>query len=149
MHRRARWSTTHRQFFPARTIAHRWPPRSHERPTWHAQDAYLPQRLLDKLMFMYNYMEMARVTGVPMSYLLSRGQSIKVFSQLLRKCKTRGYLIPNIKASSAMWLRSGITSAYARSEHCGSDLVQDISGAAVHTKSSTHIGSPVCVCVLS
>lgn len=42
------------------------------------QDAYLPQRLLDKLMFIYNYVEMARVTGVPISFLLSRGQSIKV-----------------------------------------------------------------------
>ena len=42
------------------------------------QDAYLPQRLVDNLMYMYNYVEMARVTGVPMSYLLSRGQSIKV-----------------------------------------------------------------------
>eukprot|EP00955_Chlamydomonas_euryale_P069675 360530-Chlamydomonas_euryale.AAC.8 len=61
------------------------------------KDAYLPQRLFDKLMFAYNYMEMARVTGVPMSYLLSRGQSIKVFSQILRKCRTRGYLIPNLK----------------------------------------------------
>lgn len=27
------------------------------------QDAYLPQRLLDKLMYTYNYIEMARVTG--------------------------------------------------------------------------------------
>ena len=36
------------------------------------QDAYLPQRLVDKLMYMYNYVEMARVTGVPMSYLLTR-----------------------------------------------------------------------------
>jgi DNA polymerase delta subunit 1 len=69
--------------------------------TPHPQDAYLPQRLLDKLMFMYNYMEMARVTGVPMSYLLSRGQSIKVFSQLLRKCRARGYLIPNIKSAGS------------------------------------------------
>lgn len=42
------------------------------------QDAYLPQRLLDKLMYIYNYVEMARVTGVPISFLLSRGQSIKV-----------------------------------------------------------------------
>ena len=42
------------------------------------QDAYLPQRLLDKLMFIYTYVEMARVTGVPISFLLSRGQSIKV-----------------------------------------------------------------------
>ena len=48
-------------------------------------------------MFMYNYMEMARVTGVPLSYLLSRGQSIKVFSQILRKSRTRNFLIPNMK----------------------------------------------------
>jgi hypothetical protein len=39
---------------------------------------FLFSRLLDKLMSMFNYMEMARVTGVPLSYLLSRGQQIKV-----------------------------------------------------------------------
>jgi hypothetical protein len=38
----------------------------------HRQDAYLPQRLLDKLMYMFNHIEMARVTGVPPSYLLTR-----------------------------------------------------------------------------
>jgi DNA polymerase delta subunit 1 len=36
------------------------------------KDAYLPQRLMDKLMYMYNHIEMARVTGVPASYLLTR-----------------------------------------------------------------------------
>ena len=51
------------------------------------KDAYLPQRLVEKLMYMYNYIEMARVTGVPMSYLLTRGQSIRVFS---RYCARRG-----------------------------------------------------------
>uniref|UniRef100_A0A0D3HJ21 DNA polymerase n=1 Tax=Oryza barthii TaxID=65489 RepID=A0A0D3HJ21_9ORYZ len=60
-------------------------------------DAYLPQRLLDKLMYIYNYVEMARVTGVPISFLLSRGQSIKVLSQLLRKAKQKNLVIPNIK----------------------------------------------------
>lgn len=49
------------------------------------KDAILPLRLLDKLMCLINYIEMARVTGVPLSYLLSRGQQIKVVSQLLRK----------------------------------------------------------------
>ena len=29
-------------------------------------------------MCVYNYIEMARVTGVPFSYLLTRGQQIKV-----------------------------------------------------------------------
>ena len=48
------------------------------------KDAYLPLRLLDKLMCIINAMEMARVTGVPLSYLQTRGQQIKVVSQLLR-----------------------------------------------------------------
>jgi len=61
------------------------------------QDAYLPQRLMDKLMCFVNYTEMARVTGVPFNYLLSRGQSIKVLSQLFRKANEEGYLIPSLK----------------------------------------------------
>ena len=64
------------------------------------KDAYLPQRLLDKLMMLYNFVEMARVTGVPMSYLLTRGQSVKVFSQILRKAAQRGLLVPNMKPAS-------------------------------------------------
>jgi hypothetical protein len=44
-----------------------------------------------------NYTEMARVTGVPFNYLLSRGQSIKVLSQLFRKANDEGYLIPTFK----------------------------------------------------
>ena len=47
------------------------------------KDALLPLRLMDKLMFVVNTMEMARVTGVPISYLLTRGQSVKVMAQLL------------------------------------------------------------------
>lgn len=61
------------------------------------QDAYLPQRLLDKLMCFINYTEMARVTGVPFNFLLSRGQSIKVLSQLYRKANEDGYLVPSHK----------------------------------------------------
>ena len=36
-------------------------------------------------------MEMSRVTGVPFSYLLTRGQQIKVISQLLRKVRVFCY----------------------------------------------------------
>jgi hypothetical protein len=43
---------------------------------------------------MYNYVEMARVTGVPISFLLGRGQMIKVVSQLLRKGREQNLLIP-------------------------------------------------------
>jgi DNA polymerase delta subunit 1 len=62
------------------------------------QDAYLPQRLLDKLMCFVNYTEMARVTGVPFNYLLSRGQQIKVVSQLYRKANEDGYLVPAVQS---------------------------------------------------
>ncbi|QNP95562.1 DNA polymerase family B-domain-containing protein [Yarrowia lipolytica] len=61
------------------------------------KDAYLPQRLMDKLMCLINYTEMARVTGVPFSFLLSRGQQIKVISQLFRKALEVGMVIPNLK----------------------------------------------------
>ncbi|KAF9078186.1 DNA polymerase family B-domain-containing protein [Rhodocollybia butyracea] len=65
------------------------------------KDAYLPQRLLDKLMCFVNYIEMARVTGVPFNYLLSRGQSIKVLSQLFRKANEEGYIIPAMKGEGS------------------------------------------------
>ncbi len=38
----------------------------------------LPMKLMEKLSVMVNYVEMARVTGVPLNFLLSRGQQIKV-----------------------------------------------------------------------
>lgn len=58
------------------------------------KDAYLPLKLLNRLMCIVNYMERARVTGVPLSCLLTRGQQIKVVSQLLRQAKKAGYLMP-------------------------------------------------------
>ena len=58
------------------------------------KDAYLPLRLLDKLMCVINYMEMARVTGVPLSYLQTRGQQIKVVSQLIRKAMQQDLIMP-------------------------------------------------------
>jgi DNA polymerase delta subunit 1 len=51
-------------------------------------------RLLEKLMCLFNLTEMARVTGVPISFLFSRGQQIKVASQLYRKAKTLDMVIP-------------------------------------------------------
>ena len=58
------------------------------------KDAYLPQRLLEKLMCVINYTEMARVTGVPFSYLITRGQQIKVMSQIYRKCLKENLVVP-------------------------------------------------------
>uniref|UniRef100_A0A452GR66 DNA polymerase n=1 Tax=Gopherus agassizii TaxID=38772 RepID=A0A452GR66_9SAUR len=62
------------------------------------KDAYLPLRLLEKLMCVINYMEMARVTGVPLGYLLSRGQQVKVVSQLLRQAMKQELVMPVVKS---------------------------------------------------
>lgn len=61
------------------------------------KDAQLPQRLMDKLSVLVNYIEMARVTGVPVSFLISRGQQIKVYSMILRKCLKEKLLVPTLK----------------------------------------------------
>ncbi|KIW21021.1 hypothetical protein PV08_01600 [Exophiala spinifera] len=61
------------------------------------KDAYLPQRLMDKLMCLVNYTEMARVTGVPFNFLLSRGQQVKFISQLFRKALEQQLVIPNLR----------------------------------------------------
>ena len=58
------------------------------------KDALLPLRLMGKLMLFINAIEMARVTGVPIVYLLTRGQQIKVVSQLYRKARQHDLLIP-------------------------------------------------------
>ena len=63
------------------------------------KDAYLPLRLLDKLMCLFNLTEMARVTGVPISFLFSRGQQIKVASQLYRKAKGYDMIIPSRRSN--------------------------------------------------
>ncbi|KAA1468795.1 hypothetical protein DENSPDRAFT_834227 [Dentipellis sp. KUC8613] len=65
------------------------------------KDAYLPQRLMDKLMCFVNYTEMARVTGVPFNFLLARGQSIKVLSQMFRKANEEGYVIPALRGEGS------------------------------------------------
>lgn len=48
------------------------------------KDADLPLRLLDHVKSFANDIEMARVTGVSISNLLTKGEQVKVVAQLLR-----------------------------------------------------------------
>ena len=64
--------------------------------TYCLKDAYLPLRLLEKLMVIYNYTEMCRVCCTPLSFILTRGQQIKVLTQLHSKALEAGFLIPNV-----------------------------------------------------
>ena len=65
------------------------------------KDAELPLRLMEKLCCLYNHSEMARVTGVPINFLLKRGQQIKVVSQLLRKARLQGYIMPSERVKNS------------------------------------------------
>lgn len=73
------------------------------------KDAYLPQRLMDKLMCLVNYTEMARVTGVPFNYLLARGQQVKFISQLFRKALEQHLVIPNLRNEASEEQYEGAT----------------------------------------
>lgn len=60
------------------------------------QDTKLPQRLMDKLSILPNQIEMANVTFVPIQWLPVRGQSIKVFSQIVKRTMKEGFVIPTL-----------------------------------------------------
>lgn len=63
------------------------------------QDTCLPQRLIDKLMTIYNLCEMARVCGLSISLIMERGQQIKVVSQILREAVKHNLVMPTITSS--------------------------------------------------
>ena len=73
------------------------------------KDAVLPLRLMDKLMLFINYVELARVTGVPFNFMLSYGQQIKVLSQLYRKAADENFIIPSVKVDAAEEQYEGAT----------------------------------------
>lgn len=60
------------------------------------KDTELPHRISEKLCLIQNLIEMAKATWVPLSYLSERGQQIKVFSQLARKARELGFMIPTL-----------------------------------------------------
>lgn len=59
-----------------------------------AQDTILPIKLADRLNLYTNMEEMSNATCVPMSYIYTRGEQIKVLAQLYRKMKPGGYIVP-------------------------------------------------------
>jgi DNA polymerase delta subunit 1 len=64
------------------------------------KDTLLPHRLTKKLCTLLNLLEMAKATWVPLCFLVERGQQIKVFSQLTKKARELGYMVPTIKYGS-------------------------------------------------
>ena len=57
------------------------------------KDTDLPLALINKLAIVPNMVEMAKATWVPLSFLIERGQGIKVFSQLLYQTRKENMLV--------------------------------------------------------
>lgn len=62
------------------------------------QDVLLPLKLFGVLRMYDNLAQMSVATCVPVDYLLSRGQQIKVFSLILRQARVMGYVLPDDKS---------------------------------------------------
>ncbi len=58
------------------------------------QDCKLVNLLLAKLEIIVNSIGMAKVCHVPVSYLFLRGQGVKIFSLVSKKCREKCHLIP-------------------------------------------------------
>ncbi|KAJ2065634.1 DNA polymerase delta catalytic subunit [Coemansia sp. S146] len=75
------------------------------------RDAYLPQLLIDRLGLFMNAVESARVLGVPLNYLLVRGQSISAIGLLLRYSLRQGLVTPLLELQQGNCLYMGATTA--------------------------------------
>lgn len=58
-------------------------------------DCILCNKLMNKLSIMTNSVGMANVCHVPLSYIFYRGQGIKIFSLVAKKCRIENHLIPH------------------------------------------------------
>jgi DNA polymerase elongation subunit (family B) len=63
------------------------------------QDCRLVLNLLNKIDVLTGYIEMANICSVPMSFLVLRGQGIKLTSYMAKKCRESGLLMPDLEKS--------------------------------------------------
>jgi DNA polymerase elongation subunit (family B) len=93
------------------------------------QDTELLQKLVDKQLILITIIQLANVTFVPIGFLTTRGQTIKVFSQILRKARMMNFLVPHtnfnedsypihVKCSSVLELDIGDIGEYVEI-NCG------------------------------
>jgi DNA polymerase elongation subunit (family B) len=63
------------------------------------QDCNLVHHLMNKIDLVTGYIEMSTICSVPISYLVLRGQSIKLTSFLAKKCREKNTLMPDLQKS--------------------------------------------------
>jgi len=66
------------------------------------KDAELPLELMKSLSIPSNAVERARVTGLPVEWVLNRGILIRFTSLLMREARLKGFLLPHIPSDSPL-----------------------------------------------
>ena len=61
------------------------------------QDCNLVHHLMNKIDVLTGYVEMARICSVPISFLVFRGQGIKLTSYVAKKCREKNTLMPDLE----------------------------------------------------
>jgi DNA polymerase elongation subunit (family B) len=64
---------------------------------YNMQDCELCNKLTAKMQVIVDNICMANVCNVPLYYLFMRGQGVKIFSLVSKKCRLKEYLIPDLK----------------------------------------------------
>jgi DNA polymerase elongation subunit (family B) len=83
------------------------------------QDCNIVQHLFRKQDIMTEFSEMARLCTVPITYLVFRGQGIKLTSFVAKKCMEQGALMPDLLKSSEDAEDEGYEGAVVLSPKCG------------------------------
>jgi DNA polymerase elongation subunit (family B) len=88
------------------------------------QDTVLLQKLVDKQLILSSITQLANVTYVPISFLLTRGQTVKVLSQIYRKSRQMGYLVPHTNFNSDTFSSTIILSGNGSSGFTEGDFIK-------------------------
>jgi len=65
------------------------------------QDCNIVHHLMRKIDVITGYVEMARICSVPISFLVFRGQGIKLTSYVAKKCRDKNTLMPDLDRSGS------------------------------------------------
>lgn len=87
------------------------------------QDCNLVHYLFNKVDVITDLVEMAKLCSVPMSFLIFRGQGIKLTSYVAKKCREKGVLMPVIEKS---YSNEGYEGAIVLEPKCGLYLDQPV-----------------------
>lgn len=63
-------------------------------------DCILVTKLMEKLQVLNNNIGMSNVCSVPLNYIFMRGQGVKIFSLVSKKCRELNFLIPKLKVNN-------------------------------------------------